>query len=206
MKRLIALSFLFFAGTSFGQFRLPVKLTGKQSGKQVDRKIVPSIKMDIQKVSRDLYNDFNDIKGDTLRYSSSVITFDSRIIPAGAKDCFILKHPYPNSYSWQATMFQSDNFDEAVAKYKSYYRQLFGSLITFGDNTSYKLKGEYDTPDEGRTFASTLLTLDEPSANVKSFKIEIGLNYSFPEWTVIILVYEKIADEDLRPMNNIKVY
>ena len=206
MKKLIALAFLCFAGSTYAQFRLPVKLTGKQSEKQTERKIVPSIKTDIQRVARDLYDDFNNIKGDTLRYSSGVIAFDSKIVPPGAKDCFILKHPYPNSYSWQATMFESDNFDEAVAKYKSYYRQLFGSMITFYDNTSYKLKGEYDTPDEGRTFASTLLTLDEASANVKSFKIEIGLNYSFPDWAVTILVYEKIADEDLRPMNDIRIF
>jgi hypothetical protein len=32
--------------------------------------------------------------------------------------------------------------------------------------------------------------------------MEIGLNYTFPEWSVKIMVYEKIADEDIRPSTN----
>lgn len=206
MKKLIALAFLCFTGSSYAQFKLPVKLPGKQTEKQTDKKSAPSIKSDIEKVSRDLYLSFNNIKGDTLRYSSNIVAFESKIIPAGAKDCFILKHPYPNSYSWQATMYESENFSEAVAKYKSYYRQLLGSSITFHDNTNYKLIGEYDTPDEGRTFASTVMVLDEPGVHVMAFKIEIGLNYSFPKWGVSILIYEKMADEDLRPSNEIRIY
>ncbi len=206
MKKLIALAFLCFTGSSYAQLKLPVRFPGKQSEKQTEKKSTPSIKTDIEKVARDLYQGFNNIKGDTLRYSSSLIAFDSKIVPVGAKDCFILRHPYPNSYSWQATMFETESFSEAVAKYKSYYRQLVGSSITFYDNTNYKIMGEYDTPDEGRAFASSMLQLDEPGVHVKSFKIEIGLNYSFPEWAVTILVYEKMADEDLRPSNQIRIY
>lgn len=206
MKKLIALAFLCFAGSTYAQFKLPAKLTGNRSEKQTERKVVPSIKTDIQKVARDLYEEFDNVKGDTLRYSTGVITFDSKIVPVGAKECIVIKHPYPNSYSWQATMFESDDFDEAVASYKSYYKQLFGSMITFYDNTSYKLTGEYDMPDDGRSFASSMLKLDEASANVKAFKIEIGLNYFFPQWAVTILVYEKMADEELRPMNDIRIF
>ena len=206
MKKLIALACLCFAGSTYAQFKLPAKFSGKQSEKQTEKKLTPSIKTDIEKVSRDLYQSFNNIKGDTLRYSPSVIAFESKIIPVGAKDCIILKHPYPNAYSWQGTMFETESFDEAVAKYKSYYRQLVGSSITFYDNTNYKLIGEYDTPDEGRTFASSVLKLDDPGVHVKSFKVEIGLNYSFPDWTIAISVYEKLANEDLRPSNQIRIY
>ena len=206
MKKLIALAFLCFAGTTYAQFKLPAKFTGNRSEKQTDKKAVPSIKSDIQKVARDLYEGFNNVKGDTLSYSNSVITFDSKIVPVGAKECIVMQHPYPDSYSWQATMFASDDFDEAVSKYKNYYKQLFGSMITFYDNTSYKLTGEYDMPDDGRSFASSMLRLDEPGEKLKSFKIEIGLNYSFPEWVVSILVYEKMADEDIRPMSDIRVF
>ncbi len=202
MKKLIAVAFLCFAGSSYGQFKLPVKFTGKQT----EKKSAPSIKTDIEKVARDLYQEFNNIKGDTLMLGANTITFTSKIIPADAKNCIVIKHPYPNSFSWQGTMFESENFNEAVAKYKGYYRQLLGSSITFYDNTNYKLIGEYDTPDEGRTFASSILKLDEPGVHVKAFKMEIGLNYSFPDWAVTILVYEKMADEDLRPSNLIKIY
>lgn len=206
MKKLIALAFLCFGGSTYAQFKLPAKLTGNRTEKTPDRKAVPSIKTDIQKVARDLYEGFNNVKGDTIGYSNSVITFKSKIVPVGATECIVTQHPYPNSYSWQAVMFASDDFDEAVAKYKNYYKQLYGSMITFYDNTSYKLTGEYDLPDEGRSFAASMLKLDEPGEKLKAFKIEIGLNYSFPEWSVSILIYEKMADEDIRPLSDIRVF
>ena len=199
MKKLIALACLCFAGSSYAQFKLPVKFSGKQSEKQTEKKSGPSIKSDIEKVARDLYDGFNNIKGDTLMQASNTITFSSKVIPAGATNCLVIKHPYPNSFSWQATMFESEEFSEAVAKYKTFYRQLSGSSITFYDKVSYKLAGEYDAPDEGRAFASSLLKLNDANENLKAFKIEIGLNYSFPLWEVTILVYEKVADEDVRP-------
>lgn len=199
MKKLIALAFMCFTGSSYAQFKLPVKFPGRQSEKQTEKKSNPSIKMDIEKVARDLYQGFNNIKGDTLMQSSNTITFSSNLIPAGAKNCIVIKHPYQNSFSWQATMFESEEFSEAVAKYKTFYRQLSGSSITFYDKVSYKLAGEYDAPDEGRAFASSLLNLEDADEKLKSFKIEIGLNYSFPQWEVTILIYEKVADEDMRP-------
>ena len=206
MKKLIAMAFLSLSGSAYAQFKFPSKLTGNRTEKQADRKVIPSIKMDIQKVARDLYEGFNNTKGDTLGYSNSVITFKSKVVPAGATECTVIQHPYPNSYSWQAVMFASEDFDEAVSKYKNYYKQLFGSMITFNDNTSYKLTGEYDLPDDGRSFAASMLKLDEPGEKLKAFKIEIGLNYTFPEWSVSILVYEKMADEDIRPMSDVRVF
>lgn len=199
MKKLIAMACLCFAGSTYAQFKLPVKFSGKQTEKSAEKKSSPSIKSDIDKVARDLYQGFNNIKGDTLMQASNMITFSSKLIPVGAKNCIVIKHPYPNSFSWQATMFESEEYSEAIAKYKIFYRQLSGSSITFFDKASYKLSGEYDAPDEGRSFASSLLKLDGADETLKAFKIEIGLNYSFPLWEVSILVYEKVADEDIRP-------
>lgn len=194
MKKLIALGCLCLTITSYAQLKLPARLSEKPTEKKS-----PSIKTDMDKVARDFYQGFNNIKGDTLMQTSGITTFSSKIVPAGAKDCIVTKHRLPNSYSWQATMFESEDFSAAVAKYKTYYRQLSGSSITFYDKASYKLRGEYDTPDEGRAFASSMLMLENAPDHLKSFKIEIGLNYSFPQWAVTILVYEKISDADIRP-------
>ena len=159
----------------------------------------PSVKPDVEKVARDYYQNFNNIKGDTLMQTAGTIEFKSKIIPAGSLESTITKYSDPNSYSWQATMFQTEEFKEAVSKYKQYYRQLNGANFSFYDKTSYKLTGHYDVPDEDRSFASSVLELDTKKNELQLFKVEVALNYSFPQWTVKIMVYEKIADENMRP-------
>jgi hypothetical protein len=76
---------------------------------------------------------------------------------------------------------------------------LNGANLTFYDRTSSKLTGPYDVPDEDRSFASSILELDSKKHDLQLFKVEVALNYSFPQWTVKIMVYEKIADENMRP-------
>ena len=159
----------------------------------------PSVKPDVEKVARDYYQNFNNIKGDTLMQTAGTIEFQSKIIPAGSLESTITKYSDPNSYSWQAIMFQTEDFKEAVSKYKQYYRQLNGANLTFYDRTSSKLTGPYDVPDEDRSFASSILELDSKKHDLQLFKVEVALNYSFPQWTVKIMVYEKIADENMRP-------
>ena len=159
----------------------------------------PSVKPDIEKVARDYFQDFNNIKGDTLLQTAGTIEFESKIIPAGSLEATITKYSDPNSYSWQAVMLQTEDFKEAVSKYKQYYRQLNGANLTFYDRTSSKLTGPYDAPDEDRDFASSILELDSKKHDLQLFKVEVALNYSFPQWTVKIMVYEKIADENMRP-------
>jgi hypothetical protein len=160
-----------------------------------------SIKADIEKVAADYFENFNNLKGEIIIETGSTIQFQSKVMPAGALDATITKYK-PNSYSWQSTLFKTEDFKEAVAKYKQYFRQLDGATFSFYDKSRYKLSGIYDVPDEGRSFASSTLEIQDPGNNLKLFKVEIGLNFAFPEWIVKILVYEKIADEDVRPTKN----
>ena len=162
-------------------------------------KSAPSLKPVIEKVARDYYQNFNNIKGDTVSQTESTIEFKSKIIPEGAIDASITKYINPYSYSWQTTMFQSEDYLAAVGKYKEYYNQLNGCTLTFYDKSSYKLGGNYDTPDENRAFASSILQLDNTNPDLRLFKVEVALTYSIPDWTVRIMVYEKVADDEIRP-------
>lgn len=161
-----------------------------------------SIKADVEKVAADYFESFNILKGDTILETGSTIQFQSKVIPPGSLDATITKYKSANSYSWQSTLFKTEDFNEAVAKYKQCFRQLDGATITFYDKGRYKLSGTYDTPDEGRSFASSTLEIQNSNNDLKLFKVEIGLNFAFPEWIVKILVYEKVADEDIRPTKN----
>jgi hypothetical protein len=156
----------------------------------------------MEKVVGDYFENFNNIKGDTIMETVSTIEFYSNVIPQGATETSITNYKTSKTYSWQSTLFTSEEFKEAVAKYKQYYRQLNGATFTFSDKTSYKVSGNYDTPTEDRSFASSTLEVSSYDRNLKHFKIEVGLNYFFPDWKVRIFIYEKLSDEDIRPSSN----
>ena len=158
-----------------------------------------SVKQIVEKVAQDYYQNFNNIKGDTIHASGAAIEFKSRLSPDGAIATSITKYINPNSYTWQSIMLQTEEYETAVQKYREYFRQLSGSTLKFYDNTSYKLVGNYDTPDESRAFASSILQLDGSNHDLRLFKIEIALNYTIPDWTVRIMIYEKMDDKDIRP-------
>ena len=190
MKRLTAVVCMFASMSLYAQPKLSIFKSSN------------SIKPDLEKVVHDYFDNFDNIKGDTISQNASIIEFTSKVVPPGALDASITKYKTPKTYSWQSTMFKSEEFKDAVAKYKQYFRQLNGATFVFADETSYRLAGQYDAPDEERAFASSVLETSSYDRSMKLFKIEIGLNFTFPEWAVKIMVYEKIADEDIRPSTN----
>ncbi len=166
-------------------------------------RVVPPINTDIEKVARDYYDHFDNIKGEKISETENIIEYSSKINPQGALESTIMQiKSLENSYSWQALMLDTEDYNQAVSKYKQLYRQLNATKLSLNDGKSYKLKGSYDAPDEARGFASTLLRLDAGKNEMNQFKIEIALNYAMPEWSVKIYVYEKEDDEDIRPTAN----
>ena len=187
MKKML-LSFVFFAAlAASAQPKLPFK------------KSVPSIKPVIEKVARDFYQNFGNIVGDTINENGSSIEFKSRITPPESLGTSITKYVDPYSYAWQSTMFESEDFQQAVSRYKEYFKQLNNSKLTFYDKTAYNLSGNYDAPDESRPFASSVLKLDGTNHDLQFFTVEVGLSYSMPDWTVKVMVYEKVPDSQVRP-------
>lgn len=187
MKKLLPVALLLASSSLYAQLKLPVL------------KSASSIKGDLEKVIRDYSQNFNNIKGDTLRNSGNTVEFSSKVVVNGALETTITQYQTPNTYSWQTTLFQTEKYEEAVSKYRQLFRQLNGSVFTLHDRSSMKLKGSYDTPDESRAFASSVLESDGTYMDEQAFKIEIALNYSFPEWKVRIMIYEKVSDQNIRP-------
>ena len=96
-------------------------------------------------------------------------------------------------------MLNTDDYEKAVEKYKQIYHELNGVSFVMHDGKAWKFKGAYDTPDNDRSFASSMLEPDVNEKVLQRLKIEVALNYNMPDWTVKILVYEKESDEDIRP-------
>ena len=159
-----------------------------------------SVKPDIEKVVSDYYDHFHNIKGEKIDETRSTIEYSSKVLPPGAIESSITEiKSLHNVFSWQATMMDTDDYQAAVEEYKKLYRQLNEVNIKMYDKSSWKFSGTYDIPDEDRAFASTILEPGVEDKVLRRLKIEIALNYSIPDWTVKLIVYEKVSDEDIRP-------
>ena len=162
-------------------------------------KSVTGIKPEVQQLIHAYFQHFDGAKGDTLSQSNGSTIYSSRILPPGAIESSITQYKPGNSYSWQATILRTEDFDKAVDLYKKYYQQLNGMSVVMDDKSTSKLAGQFDRPEESRSFASSILELQKVNRGLKLLKVEISMNYSLPEWTVKLLIYEKQADEDMRP-------
>jgi hypothetical protein len=100
-------------------------------------------------------------------------------------------------YSWQALMFNSEDYEAASKKYKWLFNQLRG-LNIFYVNDQYTLKGEFEEPDESRKFTTSILAPVAPPLPLRKLKIEVALLFEFPEWKVNLLVYEKEREDNER--------
>ena len=191
MKKLCLQVFIISTLHLAAQNKLPVK-----SG--------AAITPDIIGVAGDYYDHFFNIIGEKISETESVIEYKSKILPRGAIESTITQiKGLHNVYSWQAVMMNTDDWDEAVAKYKQIYRQLNGAKFSMSDGKTCKIKGPYDAPDDNRAFASSLLEPDVEQKYLRRLKIEVALSYHMPGWIIKILVYEKESDEDIRPEEGI---
>ena len=62
----------------------------------------------------------------------------------------------------------------------------------------YTLDGKYEAPEESIGFAISTLTLANPPSPLKKMKIEVSLNFEFPEWKVGLSIFEKEREDDER--------
>lgn len=163
-------------------------------------KISSSIKPDIEKVAGDYYDHFDQIKGEVISETVSTIEYASKVLPLGASESSITEiKSVHNNFSWQAIMFTTEDYKKATEKYKEIYNELNGTNYNMHENRPWRFKGSYDSPDDDRAFASSILEPDKSEKSLRKLKIEVALNYNIPEWTVKVLIYEKESDEDIRP-------
>ena len=161
-------------------------------------KPVTGIRPQVQQLIHSYFQHFDGVKGDTLSQSNGSIVYSSKILP-GAIESSITQYGHGNNYSWQAILLRTEDFNKGVELYKKYYQQLNGMPVMLDDKSTSKLAGQFDIPEEARSFASSILELQKVNKGLQLLKVEIAINYTFPEWTVKLLVYEKQADEDMRP-------
>ncbi len=155
-----------------------------------------SFRNDVQKVVEDFPHQFASLRGEEMVKNPQSVEYASLLIPNGAQQSTIVKYSSLNNsvYSWQALMLTTEDFEQAQKKYKWLYQQLRGMNVKYVADL-YTLRGIYEVPDESRRFTTSVLTLQAPPTPLQKLKIEVSMEFEFPEWKVSLLVYEKERED-----------
>ena len=157
------------------------------------------IRSEIQKVVEDYPSGFSDSRTHVVAENPQTIEYATSWKPKGAEEASVVKYSSGRReiYTWQATMLSTESFDEAVKKYKSIYSQLKGLSVKYVVDM-YTLEGKYTAPDETRKFTVSTFSVTDAPQQLKKLKVEVTMQYEFPEWKVKLLVYDKEREDDER--------
>jgi len=70
--------------------------------------------------------------------------------------------------------------------------------IALDNGYSFTMSGDYEAPDESRKFSSSIFKLTPNASTMPKLKIEVSMQFEFPEWKVSLLVYEKEREDNER--------
>lgn len=154
------------------------------------------LRNNLQKVIADFPNELNTLKGEVLMENPQTIEYQSLLQFKTAEQNSITKYVSTNPvYSWQALVLTTESFEEAAKKYKWLYNQLKVMTINMKGGYSFSLSGNYGTPDESKVFSVSTFQLTPAATNLPRLKIEVTMQYYFPEWKVNLLVFQKERED-----------
>lgn len=159
--------------------------------------LVSSFRADIQKVVDQYPHQYAEIRGEVINQNPQTVEYASLIKPDGVEGATITKYSALGKevVTWQSTVLVTEDFEAAAKKYKWLYQQLKGMDIKYVADL-YTLRGPYTEPDESIGFATSILTPDHPPLPLARLKVEVQLNFEFPEWKVGLLIYDKEREDE----------
>lgn len=158
-----------------------------------------ALKTDLEQVIDDFPKEFATLKGGVQAENPQTVEYHSQLKLSGSESCVITRYTGAKAvYSFQAVMLTTEDFDDAVKKYKWLFNQLKGMTVKVNRDYTFSLAGSYESPEESRKFTSSILNMLPAAVNVPKLKVEVSLQFEFPEWKVNLLVYEKEREDNER--------
>lgn len=161
---------------------------------------VPSaIRSEVQKVVEDYPSGFSNARTHVVAENPQTIEYATRWKPTGAEEASVVQYSSGRKaiYTWQATMLSTESFEEAVKKYKWLCSQIKGMNVKYVVDM-YTLEGKYIAPEETKKFTVSTFSVADAPQQLKKLKVEVAMQYEFPEWKVKMLVYDKEREDDER--------
>ena len=176
-------------------------MTGLYASAQVKVPVTNNdLRNSLEKVVADFPYQLSSLKADTLEVNAQTIEFASSLDFKLASKNWITQYKSVRPiHSWEATLLETEDFEEAVKKYKWLYNQLKVMTIKIEGGYSFSLDGKYDEPAESKKFSGSVFKMTPNAVNMPKLKIEASMQFTFPaSWQVSLLVYEKEREDHER--------
>jgi hypothetical protein len=182
---LIASVIVLYVSPAMGQIRIPVTNN--------------DLRHNLEKVIADFPQELNSIKGNMIERNPQTVEYATVLKFDGAEENTVTQYISNKPvYSWQATVLTSEDFEEASKKYKWLCNQLRVMTINMGNGYTFSLNGDYEAPDDSKKFSISTFHLTPAATYMPKLKVEVGMQFYFPEWKVVLRVYQKEREDSER--------
>jgi hypothetical protein len=158
----------------------------------------------IDSVLRDFPCNLRHITGELVLAQGEFENYASLVVVPGSQSCVVTRYHSADdtTASWQAKMFNSDDFDEANREYQQLYRQLKTCYVKFVDGSIFYLEGQWEPAKSGASFTTSTLRLMTGDWRYKDVKVELELVYLLADWAVNINIVSKLRDDEVGGRGN----
>ena len=184
MKKIaIVVSFLFISFLSNAQFY---------------KSFVPSpgFTDSLNTVVTDFKNNFKNIQGAPVNLLEDADIYKANNSIPGALESFVIRYHSVDdtSASFQAVLYDGEDFKEAEKQYKDLFRMISKSRLKM-EQFSTGFEGKMKTPSESSGFTISQLKATSQSATYLNFVAEIELINEMYNWKVRLNLHNKKADD-----------
>lgn len=144
----------------------------------------------------DVRHNFHTINGELIVSQAGGDDYTCLVAVPGALSSWITRYSSEEdtTASWQAKMYESEDFNAAAARYKELYRQLKGCSVRTVDGSAFFMNGEWSAPREANKFTVSTLRVITGDEHYKNVKMELEMLYQFPLWVINIHIGSKKKD------------
>ena len=150
----------------------------------------------LEKVIQDYPNHFYNIKGELISQATQTARYRSTLqLPGSASSTITLNTANASASGWTCTVLETGNFETAKSRYAEIYAQLSNSIITSGNQKTFILSGQYETPAEDRKSTHVVFSLLPGVGDMKNLKVDLFLHEEEKVWKILLSVQDKDAKE-----------
>jgi hypothetical protein len=146
----------------------------------------------------DFKYDYSHIEGPILpaQTEPDVRVFMSSVSLPGSSHCVIYRFNsrVDTTSSWQAIMYEGDDYDQALQEYKSLFRLVKRTSIKWIDKSYLNFVGDLELPKDNVDFATSTLRLEAMDEQYSNFVAEVELTSAGGAYEVHLNLQSKGSD------------
>ena len=147
----------------------------------------------LTKIVKDFKNNFHLIQGKEIKPQPEMNVYLSTTTLPGALHCSISRFHsvIDTTASWQAIVYDGENYKDAIKIYRDLYNQLKKTKIKMDDKNILTFIGDFGNPKESLRFTSSSLRLNTNDRIYQDFFADLQLSATYDGWEVQLNLINK---------------